>query len=186
LKGDKTMIHEYNVKKYCCEDISKIENYEKAMNDATQVWDCHHKMELIETGAVVDCSRQDLVDWGIYYNRPADELIFLAHGEHQILHKKGKLHHSEEIKKKISEAHKGKSTTWKGRYHSEESKRKMSEAWDYSKHFTAETRKKMSEAHKGHTGWFKGKHHSEEAKKKLSTVRKGKHWKLVDGHRVWY
>lgn len=32
----------------------------------------------------------------------------------------------------------------------------------------------------------KGKHHSEETKRKLSAAMKGKHWKLVDGKRVWY
>lgn len=33
-------------KKYCCEDISLIENYEKAVNDKTQTWCCHHKLEI--------------------------------------------------------------------------------------------------------------------------------------------
>ena len=46
-----------------------------------------------------------------------------------------------------------------------------------------ETRRKMSEAHKG-------KPKSEEQKKKLSEAHKckykGKHWKLVDGKRVYY
>ena len=32
----------------------------------------------------------------------------------------------------------------------------------------------------------KGKKLSEEAKRKLSEAKKGKHWKLVDGKRVWY
>lgn len=79
------MIAEYNVKLYCCEDISLIENYEMAIKD-NKIWDCHHKLELIETGAVVNSSKQDLIDWGLYYNRPADELVFIRHGEHTILH----------------------------------------------------------------------------------------------------
>ena len=37
----------------------------------------------------------------------------------------------------------------------------------------------MSEAHKGKASWNKGK-------KGMSTSCKGKHWKLVDGKRVWY
>lgn len=56
------MISENYVKRYCCEDISKIENYDKAIADTTQVWECHHKMELIATGAVVDSAQQDLKD----------------------------------------------------------------------------------------------------------------------------
>ena len=34
-----------NVKKFCCEDISKIENYAAAIADTTQTWECHHRME---------------------------------------------------------------------------------------------------------------------------------------------
>ena len=32
----------------------------------------------------------------------------------------------------------------------------------------------------------KGKKRSEETKKKIAKARKGRHWKLVDGKRVWY
>ena len=39
------MISENQVKKYCREDISLIENYDKAINDKTQTWDCHHRKE---------------------------------------------------------------------------------------------------------------------------------------------
>ena len=105
---------------------------------------------------------------------------------------------SEESRKKMSEAKKGK-------HFSEEHKKKLSEAWEHSRHFSEETRKKLSEAakkkrrplseehkkkiseaEKGKPGPNKGKHFSEETRKKMSAVRKGKHWKLVDGKRVWY
>ena len=69
------------VKKYCCEDISLIENYEKAINDTTQTWDCHHRLEI-----ELDKSVQELIDLGLYYDRPAKELIFLTHSEHAVLH----------------------------------------------------------------------------------------------------
>ena len=36
------MICKYNVKKYSRDDISKIENYEQAINDKENKWDCHH------------------------------------------------------------------------------------------------------------------------------------------------
>lgn len=32
-----------HAKLWCCEDISKIENYDKAIADKTQTWVCHHK-----------------------------------------------------------------------------------------------------------------------------------------------
>lgn len=51
------------VHKFCCEDISKIENYEKAIVDVTQTWHCHHRLECVETGAVVNSTKQDLIDW---------------------------------------------------------------------------------------------------------------------------
>lgn len=93
---------------------------------------------------------------------------------------KGK-HHSEEARKKISEAHKGKAT-WNGKHHSEESKKKMSESHK-GKKLSEEHRKKLSEV-------GKGKHHSEETKMKISEAKKGQHkgmhWKLVNGKRVWF
>lgn len=111
--------------------------------------------------------------------------------------------HSEEAKKKISEAEKGK------KKHSEESKRKISETkkgnnYALGCHRSEETRKKLSESHKGKklsdetkkkmSESRKGKKHSEEAKRKMSEAckgrtppsQKGKHWKLVDGKRVYY
>ena len=128
---------------------------------------------------------------------------------------KGK-HPSEETRRKLSEAKKGK-TPWnkgkmmsdemkkklsestKGKHLSEETKRKMSEArkghlgyW-LGKHRSEETRKKMSEAQKGRQSSMKGKHRSEDFRKKISEYRKGKpsptkgkRWKLVDGKRVYY
>jgi len=80
---------------------------------------------------------------------------------------------SEETRKKISVANKGKT-------HSEKSKRKMSES---SKNPSEETRRKMSESRKGHdvseetrkkiSVANKGKTHSEEHIRKLSEVHKG-------------
>lgn len=83
---------------------------------------------------------------------------------------KGKhhIHLSEETKRKMSEAHKGHSTWNKGKNHSEEYKRKLSETL------------------KGRSAWNKGKCFSDGTKRKMSESKKGKHWKLVDGKRVWY
>ena len=125
---------------YFCKNPENIENYEKAADDDFVGWVCHHRKG-------VDIPREKLLALGMYYNRPADELIFLKHSEHVSLHKKGK-QFSEETKKKMSDAHKGKCL-------SEETKKKLSEA---KKNMSEETRKKLSEAHKGKNIWIKCTH----------------------------
>ena len=75
------MIYFKNVLKFCCDDISLIENYDKAINDITQTWDCHHHLE-IELNLTV----KELIKRDLYYNRPASELIFLTKGEHSRIH----------------------------------------------------------------------------------------------------
>lgn len=109
------MINEICAKNYCKKDISKIKNYDKAIADTTQTWDCHHMTE-----TWWNCSKQDLIDNECYYGRKACELIFLTHAEHNRLHNKGK-HYSEESREKMSEAKKGK-------IHSVETRKKMSES----------------------------------------------------------
>lgn len=99
---------------------------------------------------------------------------------------------SEETRRKMSDAHKNKPTWNKGKHLSEEQKRNLSEAhkgkpaWNKGKlgynkgrKLSEETRRKMSEARKD-------RKFSDEWKKKISEAKKGKHWKLVDGKRVWY
>ena len=153
------MINEINAKKFCKDDISLIENYDKAIADTTQTWECHHRRETIY-------SRSGLKEIGEYYNRPACELIFLTPANHRRLHKLGKptwnkgKRLSAEARKKMSEARKGK------RF-SESHKKKMSEAKKGKQH-SEEARKKIAEARKG-------KHLSAETRKKLSEARKGKH-----------
>ena len=95
------MIDKKRAIKYCKDDISLIENYDKAIADTTQMWHCHHRRETV-------LSRKDLKEIGEYYNRPACELIFLTPNEHHRLHKVGKpsgmkdKHHSAEARKKMS------------------------------------------------------------------------------------
>ena len=109
------MINIKRVSKYCKEDLSLIENYDKAINDQTQIWDCHHRLETDK-----NLSRQYLINNDLYYSRPASELIFLTRSEHTALHNEGK-QHSEETRKKISESNKGK-------HHTEETRKQISEA----------------------------------------------------------
>ena len=159
------MINEYRAKLYCKEDISKIKNYDKAIADTTQTWDCHHMTE-----TWWNCSKQDLIDNECYYNRKACELIFLTKAEHLSLHNKGK-----------NNPNFGRTSTMKGKHHSEETRKKMSEAKKGKKRkpFTGEHCRKLSESQKGKTL-------SEEHRRKIAEAKKGKSWKIVDGKRVWY
>lgn len=164
------MISEKNVKKFCNGDISSIENYDKAITDMDNMWDCHHRLEVGKNGERI--SMRDLISHGLYYHRPASELVFLTRQEHLRLHNKGKIL-SEETKRKLSESRKGKQSGMLGRRHSEETRRKLSESHrgkssgHKGKHHSEETRRRMSEAHKGKTL-------SEETKRKLSEAKKGK------------
>ena len=110
--------------------------------------------------------------------------------------------HTEETRKKMSDNSKGKN---KGRTFSEESRKKMSEshkgiplseehrksmrgrpAWNKGMPCSEETKRKISETNKGNPGPWEGKQLSEETKRKISEAHKGKHWKLIDGKRVYY
>lgn len=70
-----------NVKQFCCEDISLIENYNKAISDNTQIYECHHRNEII-----LNKYTEELIADDLYYNRPASELIFLTRQEHRKIH----------------------------------------------------------------------------------------------------
>ena len=133
----------YKYCKYCCEDLSMVENYEEAMNSKDR-WCIHHRLETHNSDGEkrsIFISKAELIALGMYYNRPASELIFMKLSDHLILHRE---------------------FDRKGKLHSEETKRKMSEA---KKHMTEETKRKMSEAAKGRT-------FSEETKRKLSEAKK--------------
>lgn len=145
--------------KYYCKDYENIENYEKALKDNFKGWNCHHRLETHNSDGerrLVDISAAELIALGMYYNRPANELLFMTTSEHKTLHMKGK--------------YAGENNPFYGKTHSDESKNKMSEAHK-GKHNSAEHNMKISEARKG-------KKLSEETKKKLSRVNRGK--KLSD------
>ena len=79
------MISENNAHAFCCEDISKIENYEQAITDQTQSWVCHHKAEVLPCG---NFTVDTLIKFKLYWHRPANELIFMKRNEHAHLHRK--------------------------------------------------------------------------------------------------
>ena len=156
------MKHEFE--KYC-KDYKNIENYEKALADNFKGWHCHHRLETHTPEGErreVDIPKKELIALGMYYRRPAEELIFLTRSEHDA-YRKGK-------------------TAWnKGKKMSEEYCRKNSESHK-GKHPSEETRRKIAEAKKGKPSNSKGKKRSEEAKEKMreaakgNTNTKGKHW----------
>ena len=154
------MINEIEVKKYCKEDISKIKNYDKAIADTTQTWHCHHIL-----GEIL--SKEQLEAHDFYYNVPACMLKFVTSSEHRRIHNKDNtfslgLKRTAEVRKKMSDAHKGKT-------------------------LSKETRRKMSEARKGRSVWNKGKKNifSEDTLKKLSAAHKGRKTKGSTGMH-WY
>jgi NUMOD3 motif len=122
--------------------------------------------------------RKDL-GTGILYNMTdgGDGTSGLSHSEEtRKKMSEAKKNMSDETKRKISEAHKGKT-------HSEESRRKMSESGK-CKIFSEEHKRKMGEAHKGKTHSEEtrrnmsdaSKNPSEETRRKLSVANKGKKW----------
>ena len=113
------------LEKYCT-DYKNIENYAEALSSPLK-YDLHHRREISEHK-----SKSDLIEENLYYNRPAEELIFLEHGEHIRLHNAGKqyaLGHlvSKDTRQKISEnncrywrgkpsPNRGKPSHWRGKH----------------------------------------------------------------------
>lgn len=82
---------ENRLKLICCEDYRTIENWEAANADPDVKWELHHRLEI-----ELNASKPQLVKMGLYYHRPAKELIFLRPIDHNKLHANfnGENHHS--------------------------------------------------------------------------------------------
>ena len=80
------MINKYYAKRFCSEDIALIENYHEAIADQTKMWDTHHRRECDENGQTLFTKKQ-LKEMGLYFNRPASELIFVTRSMHWKLHR---------------------------------------------------------------------------------------------------
>ena len=108
-----------NRKDCYCQTPELIENYEQAINDKTQTWECHHKDEIrvLPSGMIAIRTKEELIENGRYYNCPPNELIFLTKAEHTRVHMKD-VPFSEEHKLKIGKSNKGK-TSQKGKTKSE-------------------------------------------------------------------
>lgn len=147
------MINILNAYSYCRENPELIENYEQAISDKTQIWQCHHRLETHNPDGSkrdVPLKKSTLIENHLYYERPACELIFLTKSAHQTMHKKvirthqipwnKGLHWSDEVKEKISLAKKGTKLVF-----TEEHKQKIAKART-GKHHSEETKKKLKEA----------------------------------------
>ena len=178
-----------------CKEPEKIENYEKAKADNFMGWCCHHRLETHNSDGerrLVDITADELQALGMYWYRPASELIFLTISEHRSLHTKGEsnpMYGKQGYWKGKTGPNKGKlageNNPMYGKHHTLLSIQKMSEA-KKGKHHSAESKKKMSDAHKGKKcseetkkkigEAHKGRKFSKEAKKKMSLQKTGRHW----------
>lgn len=94
------------------DEIHKIENYEQAINDKTQTWHCHHRLELTLDGEFAHTSKE-LERFGMYSHRPYFELIFLTEHDHKSLHGVDKAL-SQQTKDKLKEQRKKQRPGMKG------------------------------------------------------------------------
>lgn len=93
-------------KRFCCEDFSHIEGYNEAIS-SEDLYDIHHRLETHdENGIKRDkfLKAKELIEMGLYFNRPASELIFMKHSEHTKLHHTG----NKDLSSKISKSMIGK------------------------------------------------------------------------------
>ena len=56
--------------KLLCNTPELIENYDMAVNDKTQLWDCHHRLEITNNGDFI--SRKELIKMNLYFHRPPE------------------------------------------------------------------------------------------------------------------
>jgi len=142
-----------------CKNPELIENYDRAKEDDFEGWDCHHRLETHFSDGTPrpkngQLTRKELIALGMYYDRPADELILLKHSEHSSLH-----NHSRVLtnitKNKISASGKGKHSQPK------------SEEWKRNQY-----KNPNCCFAPGHKSYQKGKHYSEEEKERLYASRR--------------
>ena len=86
----------YNRNKYqmfayvLSEEKEMIENYYEAQKDDFNGWEIHHRLETHTSEGerrLVKLTKKELIALDMYYNRPANELIFLKKEEHSKLHR---------------------------------------------------------------------------------------------------
>ena len=179
-----------------CINPKQIENYAFAISDEKHMWDCHHRLETRFSDGTLrpknaQLSKKELIALGMYYNRPAEELIFLTRSEHLKEHQSTKgTKWTDEQRKKHSEIMKGRPNVGGDRI---QGKKWFNNGFINVREYNCppgfvpgriglpkgrivseETRKKMSASLKGRKPTFLGKHHTKETKRKISETKKKK------------
>lgn len=121
------ILRKKSAKLICRDDISLVENYDKAIADKTQKWVLHHRDEIrvLPSGMIAKRSKIELMENGRYYHCPANELIFMTPAGHLSLHHKGKVL-SEETKRKYHNSTVGRESPRKNAILTNETKEKLS------------------------------------------------------------
>lgn len=187
---------EKQIEKCYCTNPKQIENYAFAISDDKHMWECHHRLETHFSDGTprprnAQLSKSELIALGMYYNRPAEELIFLTKPEHRKLHSSTLgTKWTDEQRKKHSEIMKGRPNVggdriqgkkWFNNGYINVREHKCPPGFvpgriglPKGRKHSEETRKKMSDSLKGRKPTFLGKHHSEETKRKISETKKKK------------
>ena len=142
----------------------KLKKQIKATNEALKVWNKHNPNDKAVLGKKKFDDNIHHKD-GNRNNNHISNLEKIKHGEHSSLHNKGKVF-TKEHRNNLSKAMTGVPR------HSEESKKKISLA-NKGKTLSVETRKKMSKAKQGKSNPFFGKTHTKEVKYRISEAHKG-------------
>ena len=144
-----------------CSQLELVENFDLALQDEFKGWVLHHRL-----GEFITTKR--LKENDLYENRPPEELKFVTHQEHVLVHNRtfiSRMNDDEKktFLKKISEAIKGTKRTAEQRknysagaikrWQDPEERKKQSER---CKH-TPEQREKISKAKVGRIWWTNGK-----------------------------
>lgn len=90
-----------NHKNYCRDPISNIEGYDEALNDLDHKYVIHHRLETCKRNRKTGkfdikrdpseyVDRDTLKAFGLYFNRPANELVYMRYDEHSRLHTSGR------------------------------------------------------------------------------------------------
>lgn len=116
-------------------------------------WHCHHRLE--DEGF----SKEQLIQAGMYWNRPAKELILLTHKEHSRLHWVGTRNPSY-----------GGNFSIEHRKHLSESRTGVKNP-NYGKPHSSEWNNKISDSQKGEKGYWFGKKRSSDTVHKIVATR---------------
>ena len=157
-------------KKYCCEPLENVEGYNEALT-SEEMYVIHHRLE--DKGI----SRDELITLGLYYKRPAKELVWMKDSEHKSHHVK--LLSDEQLKKR-GESNKGKEVAficpillaYKGKV--------MESLDELAKFFGKDIRTLKKRAEKyglclnKKLKPFAGKKHTDEYKRKISEIMSGR------------